>query len=409
MHVLLVDNVEADAMLVRDALWSCRYDVTHCGQMATGLAQLETEPVDVMLTALHLPDADGVEVVHRVRGVARHLPLVVMSGPDDDAIGQAAVRSGAQDCLPRAGLDGPLLERSLRYACERARLEAALEDAEARLRIIRDRVPVAICNLAPDGTVTALNPEFQTMTGWPPAEWVGRDFGELLHPEDRAGALELVRQALRADSPPPLDVRMRARQGGYVIGNFTAVPVVKQGRVIDVVGIARHVTELRQLEARERDTARTDHLTGLGNRRACEEAIAREVARATRENASVVFVLFDLDHFKVVNDTHGHQVGDAVLRAVAGVLRAASRSSDLAGRWGGEELLAILPRTDLWAARPFAERVRAGVAALDGLPCPVTVSAGMAEWTRGQDVQTVLARADARLYEAKRAGRNRVC
>jgi diguanylate cyclase (GGDEF)-like protein/PAS domain S-box-containing protein len=409
VHVLLVDHVESDAMLVRDALWSCRYDVTHCGQMATGLAQLEAEPIDVMLTALHLPDADGVEVVHRVRGVARHLPLVVMSGPEDDAIAQAAVRSGAQDCLPRAGLDGPLLERSLRYACERARLEAALEEAEARLRIIRDRVPVAICNLAPDGTVTALNPEFQTMTGWPPAEWVGRDFGELLHPEDRAGALELVRQALRADSPPPLDVRMRARQGGYVIGNFTAVPVVKQGRVIDVVGIARHVTELRQLEARERDTARTDHLTGLGNRRACEEAIAREVARATRENASVVFVLFDLDHFKVVNDTHGHQVGDAVLRAVAGVLRAASRSSDLVGRWGGEELLAILPRTDLWAARPFAERVRAGVAALDGLPCPVTVSAGMAEWSRGQDVQTVLARADARLYEAKRAGRDRVC
>ena len=396
-------------MLVRDALWSCRYDVTHCGQMATGLAQLETLPIDVMLAALHLPDADGLDVVLRVRGVARHLPLVVMSGPDDDAIAELAVRSGAQDCLPKAGLDAPLIERSLRYAYERARLEAALEEAEARLRIIQDRAPVAICNLAPDGSVTDLNRAFQVMTGWPRAEWVGRNFGELLHPEDWPAVLELLRGALRADAPSTVDVRMRARTGGYVISNFTAVPVVQQGRVVDLVGIAQDVTELRQLESRQRDTSRTDHLTGLGNRRACEEAIAREVARATRENASLVFVLFDLDHFKAVNDTYGHHVGDAVLCAVAGVLREASRSSDLVARWGGEELLAILPSTDLGAARPFAERVRAGVAALDGLPCRVTVSAGMAEWSRGQDVQTVLARADARLYEAKRTGRNRIC
>lgn len=409
MHVLLIDHVESDAMRVRDALWSYRYDVTHCGQMATGLAQLETVPIDVMLTALHLPDADGVDVVQRVRDVARHLPLVVMAGPDDEAIAEAAVRSGAQDCLPKAGLGAPLIDRSLRYAYERARLEAALEEAEARLRIIHDRAPVGICNLALDGRVTDLNPAFQVMTGWPRSEWIGRSFGQLLHPEDRPAALELLRRALRADAPTTLDVRMQARTGGYVISSFTAVPVVKQGRVSDLLGIARDVTELRQLESRQRDTARTDHLTGLGNRRACEEAITREVARATRENASLVFVLFDLDHFKLVNDTHGHHVGDAVLRAVAGVLREASRSSDLVGRWGGEELLAILPRTDLWAARPFAERVRSGVAALDGLPSRVTVSAGMAEWTRGQDVQTVLARADAKLYEAKRSGRNRIC
>jgi diguanylate cyclase (GGDEF)-like protein len=374
VRVLLVDHVESDAVLVRDALWACRYDVTHCGHLATGLAQLGAEPIDVMLAALHLPDADGVEVVHRVRDVAQHLPLVVVSGPDDDVLAHAAVQSGAQDSVPKLGLDGPLIERSVRYACDRARLEAALREAEARLRIIQERVPAVICNLSLDGQVTDLNPEFQAMTGWPAAEWVGRDFGALLHHEDRQAARELVRRALHDDSLPPLDVRIRSREGGYVI-----------------------------------DMVRTDHLTGLGNRRACEEAIAREVARATRENASLVFVLFDLDHFKVVNDTHGHPIGDVVLRAVAGVLREESRASDLAGRWGGEELLAILPRTDLRGARLFADRVRVGVAALNELPCHVTVSAGMAEWTRGQDVNAVLARADARLYEAKRAGRNRVC
>jgi PAS domain S-box-containing protein len=212
VRVLLVDHVESDAVLVRDALWACRYDVTHCGQLATGLAQLEAEPVDAMLAALHLPDADGVEVVHRVRGVARHLPLVVVSGPDDEDIALAAVRSGAQDAVPKAGLDATLIERSLRYACQRARLEAELRDAEARLRLIEDRVPVVICNLAPDGTVTGLNPEFHAMTGWSPGECTGREFGALLHPEDRAAALELVRAARRAESLPPLDVRVRDRQ-----------------------------------------------------------------------------------------------------------------------------------------------------------------------------------------------------
>jgi diguanylate cyclase (GGDEF)-like protein/PAS domain S-box-containing protein len=409
LRVLLVDHIESDAVLVRDALWSCRYDVTHCGRLASGLAHLESEPTDVMLTALHLPDAEGVEVVHRVRGVTQHLPLVVVSGPDDDAIAEAAVRSGAQDCVPKAGLDGPLVERSVRYACERARLEAALRDAEARLRLLEERVPVVMGNLAPDGSVTSLNPEFEVVTGWPSAEWAGRDFGGLLHPEDRAAGIAMVRRALRAETPPPLDVRIRDCKGGYVIGSVTAVPVVRQGQVANVVWIARDVTQLRRLEARERDGSRTDHLTGLGNRRACEEAIEREVARATRENASVTLVLFDLDHFKAVNDNHGHHVGDLVLRAVAGALREASRASDLAARWGGEELLAILPRTDLRGARLFAERVRSSVAALDDLPCRVTVSAGMAEWTRVQDVAAVLARADARLYEAKRGGRNRVC
>ena len=406
MRVLLVDHVESDAVLVRDALWACRCDVTHCGHLATGLAQLDVEPIDVMLAGLHLPDAEGVELVRRVRGVTQHLPLVVVSGPDDDAIALAAVQSGAQDSVPRAGLNGPLVERSLRYARERARLEAALREAEARLRIIQERVPAVICTLALDGSVTGLNPEFEAMTGWPPAEWVGRQFAALLHPEDQPGVLDLVRRALHTESLPPLDVRLRARHGGYVIGSFTAVPVVKRGRATGVVGIARDVTELRQLEARERGIARTDHLTGLGNRRACEEAMAREVARATRENASVAFAMFDLDNFKDVNDTHGHQAGDAVLRAVAAILRQASRTSDLAGRWGGEELLAILPRSDVAGARAFADRVRASVAALDGLASRVTVSAGVAEWTRGQDVGAVLARADARLYEAKRAGRN---
>lgn len=409
MRVLLVDNDESAAVQVREVLWACRYDVTHAGHLDAALAGLSAEPADLLLAALHLPDAQGVEVVRRVRAVAPRLPLIILAGAYDDALALDAIRCGAQDFLPKGELDQRLVDRAVRYAVERARLEAALQEAEGRLRVIQEQAPVLICRLTRDGDVSALNPGFEAMTGWPAAEWLGRPFGALLHPEDRAAALGLVQRTLGAEVVAPLDVRMLARDGGVVISSFTAVPVMTQGQVTDVIGIARDVTELRQLVARERETARTDHLTGLANRRACEEAISREVARATRENASVTFALFDLDHFKDANDTYGHHVGDAVLRAIAGILKAATRATDVAGRWGGEELLAVLPRTDLAGARVFAERIRAGAAALDGLPCRVTVSAGVAEWTRGQDVAVVLARADAKLYVAKRAGRNRVC
>ena len=409
VHVLLVHSGELDGVPVRTALSASGCEVVAAGHLNTALAWLEAEPFDAMVASLHLADADGLDVVRRVRAVAPHLALVILAGPDDEVTGLEALHSGAQDCLPERELDGRLIERSLRHAVERARLEAAVQEAEARLRIIQEQAPMAICMIAPDGRVMALNPAFQSMTGWPTEEWSGQSLSVLLHPEDQAGGVALVRRALAGESPPPLDLRLRARGRGYLITSFTAFPVTKREQVTDVIGIARDVTELRQVEARERETARTDHLTGLANRRACEEAVAREAARASRENTSLGLALFDVDHFKQVNDTHGHHVGDAVLRAVAALLKDATRVYDVAGRWGGEEFLAVLPGADLMGARTFAERLRVAVAALDGLPCRVTVSAGLAVWTRGQDVQTVLSNADRKLYEAKRSGRDRVC
>lgn len=162
--------------------------------------------------------------------------------------------------------------------------------------------------------------------------------------------------------------------------------------------------------ARERELlARTDWLTGLINRRGGEEAIAREVARARRLGSSLCFALFDVDRFKLVNDVHGHPVGDVVLREVARVLLGAVRASDLAVRWGGDELLTVLPAVPESGARVFAERVRKRVAALEipGAPS-VTVSCGVAEMGKYENVGAAVARADARLYEAKAEGRNRV-
>jgi diguanylate cyclase (GGDEF)-like protein/PAS domain S-box-containing protein len=280
--------------------------------------------------------------------------------------------------------------------------------APDRFQLLQAASPDVLLTVSPEGKVTSLNAAFHRFTGWPVAEYLGERFISLVHSDDRAQATDQLQRAAQGQVSPTGDLRFETMAGEWVIGSFVAVPVVANGQVQEVLGLLRDVTELRRLEALERASARTDKLTGLANRRGGEEAMTREMARAARENASVSLVLFDVDHFKKVNDTYGHEAGDTVLKAVAGVLREAVRASDLAVRWGGEELLAILPRADLQGARQFAERVRAAVAALTGLPCPVTISAGVAEWARGLEVAPVLARADARLYEAKHAGRNQV-
>ncbi|MCA1825312.1 MAG: diguanylate cyclase [Myxococcales bacterium] len=161
---------------------------------------------------------------------------------------------------------------------------------------------------------------------------------------------------------------------------------------------------------RERDhLARTDPITGLMNRRAAEEVLEREASRAQRFGSRISVALIDLDHFKQVNDRFGHAAGDDALRATAQVLNSAMRGVDVAARWGGDELLAILPATGLEGARSFGERVRAAV---EGLGAQVmrgaTLSVGVAELQPGEDWADAVRRADAKLYEAKDAGRNRV-
>ena len=155
--------------------------------------------------------------------------------------------------------------------------------------------------------------------------------------------------------------------------------------------------------------ALTDSLTGLSNRRAGEAALDREVARSKRAGTPLSLAMLDLDHFKQVNDKHGHSSGDRVLRDVANILTSAFRASDLAVRWGGDEFLVLLPDVAVGGAAVFAERARTQVATVllpDGRG--ITMSAGVVQIRSGEEPQAAIARADGRLYEAKRAGRNRV-
>ena len=166
------------------------------------------------------------------------------------------------------------------------------------------------------------------------------------------------------------------------------------------------------LQAREAEILKlslTDALTGVGNRRMLDEALAREVERARRLGQALSLLILDIDHFKRVNDTWGHETGDRVLRETGGTLLQMLRSSDIATRMGGEEFVVLLPATALAEAAVCAERFRAALAGHDfGLAAPVTSSFGVSALQPQETGSALLARADGALYLAKQQGRDRV-
>ena len=185
---------------------------------------------------------------------------------------------------------------------------------------------------------------------------------------------------------------------------------------VAVIQRARMVEHTMADNARLEQLAQTDPLTQLLNRRALTETITAEMERALRYDSSLALLMVDLDHFKRVNDTHGHLIGDDVLRDVSSILRSLVRGNDVVARYGGEEFLIVLPETNDAGADAFAERVREAIAARSFATRPreeglrITASVGVATFpaARIETVEDLFARADAALYRAKADGRNRV-
>jgi diguanylate cyclase (GGDEF)-like protein len=173
------------------------------------------------------------------------------------------------------------------------------------------------------------------------------------------------------------------------------------------------VSAHRDLQLREeqvRALSLTDQLTGIANRRKLDETVNLEIDRVRRFGGRLALAMVDIDHFKRINDEFSHQVGDAVLAAVAAVIRSQTRKTDLPSRYGGEEFAILMPETSLATAVVYAERIREMLEAstISPLPWPVTASFGVAEFMAGESAESLFRRADLALYQAKRNGRNRV-
>jgi diguanylate cyclase (GGDEF)-like protein len=159
--------------------------------------------------------------------------------------------------------------------------------------------------------------------------------------------------------------------------------------------------------------ALTDALTGMQNRRYFDDALKEYLGEFRRIQKPVGLMIVDLDHFKQINDTHGHDIGDEVLRAVASCLKDMTRYHDVVARLGGEEFAVVAPNMDADTLVRFAERIRkamAGMVIVSGnVRLKVTASVGLAVWDRKESAETLFRRADQQLYQAKKTGRNRVC
>lgn len=171
-------------------------------------------------------------------------------------------------------------------------------------------------------------------------------------------------------------------------------------------------SQLQELKAELEHASQTDFLTGLFNRRTMYSYLEMEMSRAQRHGKTFSIIMADLDHFKKINDTYGHDIGDQVLVAAARVFLSSIRKEDNCARWGGEEFLVLLPETGADPAARVAEKLRARIAELsinagDRTICP-TVSVGVAVFQSGESIDDCIKRADEGLYQAKSSGRNRV-
>jgi diguanylate cyclase (GGDEF)-like protein/PAS domain S-box-containing protein len=261
------------------------------------------------------------------------------------------------------------------------------------------------------GIVQFVSPAVGTLLGYSPTELTGTPLADVIDDRDTENVLQLLDDlAVQPRSLDRRDVRLRHRNGHEKLVVMTFTTRADSGT--DTVLINLHdVTVERALEERLRFDAMHDPLTGTWNRAAFAEGMEKACAASSRDGRTIALLFVDIDHFKFVNDTHGHNRGDELLIHVARSIEACLRSADILGRWGGDEFVVLLnPVNDPDEATVVADRILHELArdGATGSDDPTTVSIGIATGTNGTHSATTLARlADEAMYEAKRAGRGR--
>ncbi|HVY96839.1 MAG TPA: sensor domain-containing diguanylate cyclase, partial [Solirubrobacterales bacterium] len=286
-------------------------------------------------------------------------------------------------------------------------LVARRRRSDERARRFFDLSQDLLCTFDVAGRAVEVNAAWEDCLGYRAEELVGQPLLRLVHREERertrAAAAALFEEGIEDVG---FENRYRAKDGSEHWLRWSATLAADEGLIY---GRATDVTELKRVESEREallrevgEMARSDALTGLPNRRALDQALPREMARARRSGAPLCLALIDLDNFKAYNDSRGHLVGDVLLRECAAAWDAELRGEDLLVRFGGEEFLVLLPDCDPGTAVEIVERLRS--ATPDGQTC----SAGLVCWDAVEPAELLLSRADAALYRAKGEGRDRL-
>ncbi|MBK8536578.1 MAG: diguanylate cyclase [Candidatus Competibacteraceae bacterium] len=301
---------------------------------------------------------------------------------------------------------------------DRKQAEFAMRESESRFRTLVDLLPYGVLESDLTGRVIFANPALEHLYGCGEGKSVvGRFIWEFLATETKQGSLCNYAQFLVRDQPPSTTYYTKQRR---IDGNVFDVQVDwtyrrdEQGQVRGFIAILTDITDRNRMQEALREQAIRDPLTGLFNRRYLDETLPRELSRCQRSGEPLAVAMLDLDHFKRFNDGYGHDAGDQVLQQVGLALHQSLRTSDMACRYGGEELTVVMPGSSLADARTRLDTVRQAIMQLhlryrDGELPTITVSIGVAAAeSEATDAMALLIRADAALYQAKERGRNRV-
>jgi two-component system, cell cycle response regulator len=418
IRVLLIEDNPGDARLVRELLTEegDQFGIALAGSMREARDQLTAETFDVVLLDLSLPDSQGFGTISSIRAQVPAMPLIVLTGFDDADFAVAAVEAGAQDFLVKGQFEGGTIRRAIRYAITRRTLEEQVRLSEERLKGIIELAHDGIVVIDEQYLITLFNPAAERLFGYPASEVLGQPLDMLL-PERVCGphrrflgdfARDLTGSRAMTSRPAVTGRRSDGTEfaAEISISQFNS-PTGRQ-----FTATVRDITERRRAEDELRFLALTDALTGAANRRHFMERAAFEFARMRRYGNPVALVMLDVDHFKRVNDTHGHAAGDAALILLVKCCKALLRDTDLVGQLGGEEFALLLPDATEEAAFQVAERVRLNLAdleiATESVAFSFTVSMGVACCQPDEtSVEQTIGRADRALYRAKAEGRDR--
>jgi diguanylate cyclase (GGDEF)-like protein/PAS domain S-box-containing protein len=421
LQILLIEDNAGDVRLLRELLKPYgpnRYEIADRPSIQSALEHLLAARTDIILLDLGLPDAAGLDAVRRMRTARPRLPLVVLTGMDDEDIALAALQEGAQDYLIKAGLDGRILGRTLRFAIGRHAADkpsagAADPRAEDTLNSIGDALVCA----DPAGNISFVNPAAEALTGWSWKDAAGRPMIEVLHVVDAGTRVSFHDTAdgdgatLRTAQLHPNVVLVR-RDGTEVPIEGSVAPLEgRDGRPAGKVLVFRDNSLARARVQQMAYSAQHDALTGLPNRVLLNDRINTAISIAPRHRKKVAVLFIDLDGFKQINDTIGHAIGDKLLQSVAARLLGCVRGSDTVSRLGGDEFVVLLseverPEDSAITARRMLEAV-AETYSIDHHDLHVTASIGVAVCPDdGINAEALIKSADAAMYQAKENGRH---
>jgi diguanylate cyclase (GGDEF)-like protein/PAS domain S-box-containing protein len=414
--ILLVENDPDEAQGIRqmfDVQVTHAFELTLVDSVSEAEKYLDNSPVDIVLLDFGLPDAQGLDAVRRLLAARPRVSIVLLSSMDDEPFAAQAIQEGAQDYLIKGEIGQRELMRTLLNVAERARLEEAAFAEKERAEVTLDCIGDAVICTDTLGNITFLNRVAERMTGWMRKDAIGRAMTEtcrIMDAATRKETLDPLEKAATQDRFGKVQSNcfLIRRDGNEVFIEDSVAPICdREGRATGAVIVFRDVTATRALEEILKYNAQHDALTGLPNRVLLNDRVGQAVALARRQKLQTAVLFMDLDGFKHINDSLGHQIGDKLLQSVAGRLVDCVRTPDTVSRQGGDEFVVLLQELHHPEdAAITAARLLKAVAephSIDHHRISITGSIGISLFPDdAKDADTLFSHADIAMYRAKR-------